>query len=138
MEKNVQFYNKQFDKVKKLLPKQFMEVYLSNGCFHDCYIMGIEIIRAKSESMPFVDFKISIFDGEKKYEIYYTSVSTLCINGSFISEALDWISWKNGVIDSWGYDEFDISENNLLVHEILFLSGTTVKIECSNISIKLI
>ena len=134
--KNIIEYNKQFDRAKKSLTKKFLDLYLKNNGFHDCYLVGVEIIRSKSKKIPFIDFQISISNGQKTYAIYYKFVSNLCINGNYSNENFDYLAYKQGVMDSWGYDEFDINANNLLVHEILFLSGTTFKIECSHISIK--
>lgn len=133
---NIKLYQEQFDKVKKLLTKKFLDIYLKNNEFHDYYFVGEKIIRTKYKKMPFVDFKINISNGLKKYEIIYKSVSRLNILANYINEDCDYLGYKEGVIDSWSYDEFDTNKDNQIVHEILFLSGTTFKIECSHIIIK--
>ena len=135
-EQNIIEYNKQFERVKKSLTKKFLDLYLKNNEFHDFYLVGVEIIRSKLKRIPFVDFQIKVSNGQNTYEIWYKSVSNLCIHGNYSSENFDYLAYRQGVMDSWGYDEFDININNILVHEILFLSGTTFKIECSHISIK--
>lgn len=132
---NCRLYKKQFDELKNLLSKEFLEKYSENGEFHDFSITRIEIVKSESNLMPFVDLKIGIDDGEKKYVIHYTSIKNLVISGKFDSGEIEYLSKREGVIDSWGYDEFQISHDNLLEHEILFLSGSSVKVQFNDIRI---
>ncbi|AQS08735.1 hypothetical protein CLOBY_08450 [Clostridium saccharobutylicum] len=132
---NCRLYKKQFDELKKMLPDQFLDKYSICGDFHDFSIIGIEIIKSKSKVIPFVDFKIDVANGDEKYAIYYMGISNITINGNFESKEIEYLANKKGVIDSWGYDEFQISDDNLLVHEILFLSGSSMKVQFKDISI---
>lgn len=68
---NCRLYNKQFDKLKKLLPEQFLEKYSSNGDFHDFGITGVGIVKSKSKLIPFVDLKIGVLMVKKICNILY-------------------------------------------------------------------
>lgn len=127
-------YAIQFNNISKLWPEEFLQKYSNNNEFHDFGILGIKILKSKSKSIPFLDLKLSIFDGRRKYTIHYEAVSRLNIC-SFESNEIAYLMNREEIIDSWGYDEFEIGDNGLLVHQILFLSGSTIEIQFNNINI---
>lgn len=132
---NSKKYSEEFNKVKELLPEHFMEIYRSNNDFHDFLLTSLKLVKNKTKIFPFVDLEISIFDGKDNYKIVYSSISKLDIKGNYNNYEIEYLKKKKNTFDSWGYDEFGLINNNVLSHEILFLSGSTIYVQFAKISI---
>lgn len=119
-------YSKEFAKTKEYLPKYFLNIYNKNGHFHDFDLISLYFYHCKKKNYA----EIIISDSINKYKILYSNITELKTNFSNFKELNETIG------DTIGYDEFLIDKDNILTHEILFASGSIIKIWFKRLSIK--
>lgn len=127
-EKNSEAYSKVFEGIKHRLTKKFLKMYSDAHGFHDSAFLSFEVIQPKRWANDPISVQLVISDGEFKWTLTYRKVKKVMMNYDSDTEEH---STKWG-IDTWGYDEFIPSDDNYLLHEILFASGATVLIEFEN------
>lgn len=135
-QRNDKIYFESFQKTKQHLPQDFVSIYQKNHCFHDCLISSFEVTKKPDDSGGAVSIELKISNGSKHWLIQYGNVTRFHLD--FIAE--DEISFFAGTgsnaWDEWGYDEFSLTDQDAVCHEILFSSGRTITIQFATILIK--
>jgi len=101
-------YSKYFDSIKEKLPKEFLHEYFENKGFHDCTISDIHI---KSEEGNVCTIVISLHNHEFEFSIRYSSITGYCFHVPTNHHRYSKMSW--------GYDEFEIHDNDEVTHRVL-------------------
>lgn len=130
-EQNDKEYYKLFERVKKKLPVEFLQVYLVNHGFHDFKIESIQVIHEKYGIKQPIKVIIIITDESNKLKIKYDEISKIQIDYMCVNDSRA----DNRGFDDWGYDEFLIVDRKTISHEILFASGAKLLLHFNKISI---
>lgn len=125
-ERNMKSYSEIFETVKTRLPKKFLKLYLDNQSFCDFQVKNIVLAQKSGNKNP-VSVDIYVTDSVDTFKITYERIKKLCI--SF--EESNHCEGRGG-FDDWGYSEIWPVDEQILSHEILFASGTTILIHFQN------
>lgn len=126
-EKRYLEYQKDFNEAKKHLSKKFLNIYNQNDGFHDFEILSFSLSDPCYKKGKTAELIIKNYNS--MYKISYKTVSYVHIN-------YDMVLYENNKNrDILGYDEFIILDEEQISHEVLFLSGSTIKIIFYKLSI---
>ena len=120
-------YSNYFDTIKNKLSKIFISLYYRYDGFHDAPIKNICIENVKYNRC---NIQIAIELGGKPYVLTYGGVQ-----GYKLYVPVDRYYWLGGVM-SWGYGEFELTDDCLWNHRILCEVGCEFDILCKKISLK--
>lgn len=132
---NLEEYCQIFEKIKKLLPKKFLKIYMEQEGFHDYNLKNFEIIHGEIGYRDPVAVSIVITNTEHTWNISYNKIKKIAINYEQESDICERKRKKYRGFDDYGYDEFFQIDEKTLSHEILFASGATVLVYFQKISI---
>ena len=118
----------EFNKAKRSMSLKSLEIYQNNEHFHDYSIKEIVINKnTKSRVTPLTEI-IIILDGKQSIALRYTSVTLFEIASRCDDTHAIMVSKWEGKFDDYLYDEFFDLGDSTYSHEILMLTGSTVKI----------
>jgi hypothetical protein len=141
-DENFKIYAERLEKLRPRLKERNYEFFKKG--LHDGRLISFSVgegLHLKLENNPLLtlrDFSktrvwIKVINGEFDaiYDLKYERVSKVVFD--FPSD-LPIFSWNS--IDDWGYDEISEVDENILRHEVLFSSGSTILIEFEKFSFK--
>ncbi|MGH4139223.1 hypothetical protein [Clostridium sp.] len=125
--KNAKAYNEVFESIQNRFSKKFLKSYLCNERFHDYTIKNIKINNKDKRGENPMSIDIFITYSLITWKITYKNVVKFSINYE------QWEGEGTCIgFDDWGYDEFIPVNEDILSHEILFVSGATILIYFKN------
>lgn len=135
-EKNNREYAQIFERVKQRLPKGFLKTYMKERGFHDYHLKNFQVIHGMEGFKNPIAVTIEIENGQNAWRIIYKGVTKIAVN--YKDEQANEISKRRFQygFDDYGYDEFLEVDENVLSHEILFASESTILLHFKRISIK--